>query len=199
MRQGVELLWIPLGAGSRLPVVRASGWLYETLAAARDRRPRRSIFHAALRVWLEDTWYAIEMAPAWGAGAHGPAVVVGPVGLRALGRYRAFRYQVRCRERGTIPDASSAVGGPVWLSDRPEAARRLLDAVPDTPALTWGRDDLRTGAMWNSNSLIAWLITRAGLDAATVHPPQDGRAPGWRSGVVAAQANASTGGHEQTR
>jgi hypothetical protein len=199
-RQGVELFWIPLGAGSRVPIVRWSGRAYEALAATREHRPRQALFHAALRAWVDDTWFAIEMAPAWGPGAHdGPVALVGPVGLRPLGRSRVFRYQVRCRERGVIPDLASAVGGATWLSERRDVARRLLDAVPETPAATWGRDELRLGEMWNSNSLIAWLLVKSGMDASGLAPPNDGRAPGWRSGVLAAQRNASTGGHEQTR
>jgi hypothetical protein len=41
--------------------------------------------------------------------------------------------------------------------------------------------------MWNSNSLISWLVVRAGLDDGTVRPPAGGRAPGWRAGVVVAR------------
>jgi hypothetical protein len=51
----------------------------------------------------------------------------------------------------------------------------------------WGRDESRTGEMWNSNSVIAWLIARAGLDAAAIQPPAGGRAPGWNAGLVAAR------------
>src|SRR4051812_40138012 len=43
-------------------------------------------------------------------------------------------------------------------------ARRLLELVPDVPTATWGRDELRTGQMWNSNAVVSWLIIRAGLD-----------------------------------
>jgi len=41
--------------------------------------------------------------------------------------------------------------------------------------------------MWNSNSLISWLIARSGLDAASIQPPAGGRAPGWQAGIVMAQ------------
>jgi hypothetical protein len=40
--------------------------------------------------------------------------------------------------------------------------------------------------MWNSNSIVAWLLTRSGLDAASIRPPAVGRAPGWLAGVVVA-------------
>jgi hypothetical protein len=54
------------------------------------------------------------------------------------------------------------------------------------PALVWGRDELGAGEMWNSNSMISWLIACTGLDVASIKPPAGGRAPGWNAGVVAA-------------
>jgi hypothetical protein len=45
--------------------------------------------------------------------------------------------------------------------------------------------------MWNSNSLIAWLLTRAGIDAQGLEPPTGGRAPGWRAGIDVALRHAS--------
>jgi hypothetical protein len=49
----------------------------------------------------------------------------------------------------------------------------------------WGRDELHAGEMWNSNSVIAWLIARTGLEAEAIEPPPAGRAPGWNAGLVA--------------
>jgi hypothetical protein len=49
------------------------------------------------------------------------------------------------------------------------------------------RDELRTGEMWNSNSVISWLLTRAAIDVAAVAPPAGGRAPGWAAGVAVAR------------
>jgi hypothetical protein len=66
-------------------------------------------------------------------------------------------------------------------------AQRLLELVPTVPALTRGRDELRTGEMWNSNSMIAWLIARSGIEAAAIQPPSGGRAPGWNAGLVVAR------------
>jgi hypothetical protein len=40
--------------------------------------------------------------------------------------------------------------------------------------------------MWNSNSITAWLIVSAGLDAAKVPFPARARAPGWQAGIVVA-------------
>ncbi len=44
-------------------------------------------------------------------------------------------------------------------------------AVPSVPTAVWGRDELHAGEMWNSNSLISWLIVSAGLDASGVQLP----------------------------
>jgi hypothetical protein len=55
------------------------------------------------------------------------------------------------------------------------------------PTPVWGRDELDAGEMWNSNSLISWLIARNGLDAEAIKPPVGGRAPGWDAGLVVAR------------
>jgi hypothetical protein len=54
-------------------------------------------------------------------------------------------------------------------------------------AWIWGRDELSAGEMWNSNSVTAWLVARAGLDADTILPPTGGRAPGWNAGLLVAR------------
>jgi hypothetical protein len=41
--------------------------------------------------------------------------------------------------------------------------------------------------MWNSNSVIAWVIARSGIDADPIQPPAGGRAPGWHAGLVLAR------------
>jgi hypothetical protein len=52
-----------------------------------------------------------------------------------------------------------------------------------------GRDELHAGEMWNSNSLISWLLVRSGHRAGPIRPPAGGRAPGWSAGLtVAARA-----------
>ena len=195
---GVYLYWIPLGAGS---VVRWSGAAYESLAALREHRARRQLFHAALEIHHTATRYTLEMTPAWGqpSGDRG-VVTTGPVGLRSLGTSILFRYEVRCWPNGEIPDITYAVGGAQLLTSAPGAASEVLAAVRTVPAFTWGRDVLRVGDMWNSNSVVAFVLATSGVDVDALHPPGEGRAPGWHAGIVAAgQANASTGGHEHTR
>ena len=120
------------------------------------------------------------------------AVAEGPVGARWAGRLSIFRYEVRRWRDGRIPDIEEAVGGARCLSEDAATAQRVLDLVPDVPRLVWGRDELGTGDMWNSNSVIAWLLAGAGIDAASIAPPDGGRAPGWHAGLVAARGSAPT-------
>ena len=187
----VELYWIPLGAGVGGAVVRWSGRIYEATAATLARRPRCSLYHSALVVELHGARTAIEMAPVWvGRGDRG-VVAEGPVGAHFLGRSPLFRYGVRRWLGGWIPDLAAAIGGPQQLCHDAVIAERILDLVPSFPTATWGRDELRTGEMWNSNSLVSWLLVRAELDVTGVGPPEGGRAPGWHAGLVAASRESA--------
>jgi len=183
-RASVELYWLPLGAGGHS--VRLNGKLFEAFAAWRGRRARCDLYHGALEV-VCDRRFVIEQAPAQGEGATRGVVATGPVGTRSAGRLRLFRYEIRRWPGGTIPDRDEAVGGARLLSTDPEMARRLLGLVPDVPVPTWGRDELHAGEMWNSNSVIAWLLTRCGLDVDSIVLPAHGRAPGWRAGIAVAR------------
>jgi hypothetical protein len=182
---GVDLYWIPLGAGAGGSLVRWCGRLYEALAAAAGRRPRCDLYHSALEVHLDGVTTTIEMAPVWVTQGERGVVVEGPVGLRLLGRVRMFRYEVRCWRDGSIPDVAAAAG-PVQVTDEPRLARRVVELVPDFPAVTWGRDELGAGEMWNSNSLASWLLAGAGIDLTSISPPGRGRAPGWAAGLAVA-------------
>lgn len=188
----IDLFWIPLGAGGHM--VRFNGRVFEAVTAARERRPRRALYHAALIVTADGVRYAIELAPAWeGDGASRGVVCTGPVGSRRLGRWRLFRYELRCWPGGSIPDLDYAIGGPRRLSADPAVARRVLDGVLTVPTPVWGRDELRAGEMWNSNSVIALLVAQAGIATGPLTPPRGGRAPGWDAGIVVAQRQRARG------
>ena len=181
---GLDLYWIPLGAGQHL--VRLSGALYEALLALRQRRGRRPLFHSALIATTVEGPVVIEMAEI--RDNNGPrrgVVAEGPVGVSWLRRFRLFRYEVRLWPGGIIDDLGYAVGGPVRLTDDPGLIRSVLDLVPAVPTPVWGRDEQGTGDMWNSNSLTSWLLVRSGHDVARLSPPAGGRAPGWDAGLVA--------------
>lgn len=183
----VDLFWLPLGAGDSSGLVLHSGRAYERLAARRGHRAPRDLFHSALEVGCDASRYVIEMTPEWGLPPGDRGVVQeGPVGLRALGCSRLFRYEVHRWLDGAIPDLSEAVGGAQRLSTDRGRAGRLLDLVPEFPGHTWGRDEQATGDMWNSNSLTSWLLSRSGHPTDGLVPPGDGRAPGWSAGLVVA-------------
>jgi hypothetical protein len=186
---GVDLYWLPLGAGGHS--VRLNGRIFERVVAWLERREALALYHAALCVVVPEGSFVIEQAPVWdGHGAERGVVAEGAVGSRRAARCRLFRYEVRCWRGGVIPDADEAVESPRRLTSDPDVARRLLELVHDVPTAVWGRDELAAGEMWNSNSIVAWLLARAGLAAETVNPPSHGRAPGWRAGLVVAGRRA---------
>jgi hypothetical protein len=179
----VDLYWLPLGAGGHS--VRLNGRVFEWIAARLDRRDRCDLYHSALEVRVPEGRFAIEMTPIGaGDGAERGVVADGPVGTRAAGRFPLFRYEIRRWRDGVIPDLAEAVDSPQRLTDGLDAARLLLDLVPQVPTPVWGRDELAAGEMWNSNSLTSWLIVRSRLDVDSIHIPAGGRAPGWRAGIA---------------
>jgi hypothetical protein len=187
----VDLYWIPLGAGAH--VVRLSGKLYEAITAfigpspsvrpvphrAGGRRLRRPVRHRVrahpgqpgTRTWRR------RRRPGWDEA----------------GRFRLFRYEIRRWRGGLIPDANEAVSSPVRVANDLPCAERVRDLVPSVPTPVWGRDELHTGDMWNSNSLISWLLVRAGVDTEDLQPPSGGRAPGWDAGLVVARREVGPG------
>jgi len=182
---GVELYWLPLGAGGHF--VRFNGRVYEALVARLQLRPRRDLYHAALQVRLPEGTYAIEQTPVpRGDPAARGVVAGGAVGSRWAGRLRIFRYEIRVWLGGRIPDIAEAVDSPRRLTADEREARSLIDVVAQVPTPVWGRDELGTGEMWNSNSVIAWVIASSGVDAGAIEPPAGGRAPGWRAGLAVA-------------
>jgi hypothetical protein len=183
---GVDLHWIPLGAGGRS--VRFNGIVYEAVTALIQHRPRCDIYHSALEIVLPEGLYAVEMTPVpngrpWERGV----VADGPVGIRWAGRLRLFRYEVRRWRDGVIPDLRLALSPPVRVTDDPVTTQQVFGVLPDVPRLTWGRDERRAGEMWSCNSIISWVLTSAGLDTDAIPLPSHGRAPGWDAGVSIAR------------
>jgi hypothetical protein len=190
----VELYWIPLGAGQH--VVRLSGRIFEAICAWVQRRRPCDLYHSALVVVAPDGSFVIEQTPV--PDRHGErrgVVVQGAVGSKLVGRFRLFRYEVRRWRDGVIPDIGQAVSSPVRVTQDPVQASLVLDLVPSVPALVWGRDEGHTGDLWNSNSVVSWLLAVAGLDPGQFRPPTDGRAPGWRAGVEIASRHAARPSH----
>lgn len=186
----IELCWLPLGAGGRF--VRFNGRVYESVQAYRARRPRCDLYHTALKVHVPEGRFVIETA--WpipdADGASRGVAVEGPVAEGWISRFRIFRYEVRRWKDGTIADIAEAVDTQ-RISDDTDRAHRVLDLVDAVPPLTWGRDELGLGEMWNSNSVISWLLARSGLPMEAIRPPIGGRAPGWEEGIAASRLPSS--------
>jgi membrane protease YdiL (CAAX protease family) len=186
-KASIDLYWLPLGAGGWF--VRLNGRIYEAIEGLLERRRPLDLYHSALEVRVPEGRFVIENS--WpipdGDGASRGVVVEGPVGSRRIARFRALRYEVRRWRDGVIADADEAVASPQRLSDDPRRARRLLDLVGSVPSMVWGRDEIGTGEMWNSNSVISWLLARSGLPTEEISPPAGGRAPGWEAGLVTAR------------
>jgi hypothetical protein len=182
----VSLFWLPLGAGGHC--VRFSGRIFEAAAAKFGRRPACALYHSALEVRVPEGRFVVEQTPVPRNGGTDRGVVAGgAVGSRWAGHLRIFRYELHRWRDGVIADLAEAVESPRLLTTDPACARRVLDLAPAVPALVWGRDEFGTGEMWNSNSLISWLLERSGIDTESIHPPVGGRAPGWGAGLVVAR------------
>ena len=94
---------------------------------------------------------------------------------------------MRCWPGGRIPDIAEAVASPVRTTDDPAQVAAVLDVLAQVPPLTWGRDELHAGEMWNSNSVVSWALARTGHDTDALRPPTGGRAPGWDAGLHLAE------------
>jgi hypothetical protein len=187
-RAAVDLYWLPLGAGGHF--VRLNGRIYEALAARMKRRPVCDLYHSALQIELAGDRFVIEQTPVPRLSGEEHGVVAGgAVGARSAAHLRILRYEIRLWRGGHIPDVAEAVDSPRRLSSDAPQARRVLEVVPHVPTPVWGRDELGTGEMWNSNSVIAWVIARGGIDAASIRPPTGGRAPGWQAGLAVARSH----------
>jgi hypothetical protein len=169
----VDLYWLPLGAGGQF--VRVNGRAYEALMARIERRPACALYHSALQVRVPEATFVVEQTPVPDlSGEERGVVAAGAVGSRWAGRFRIFRYEIRLWRNGHIPDVAEAVESPRRLSNDEHRARQVLDLVAKVPTPVWGRDELGTGEMWNSNSVIAWVIASSGIDAESIRPPAGG-------------------------
>jgi hypothetical protein len=185
----VDLFWLPLGAGGHS--VRLNGRVYEGLAALRQRRRAHDLYHSALEVNIPEGSFVIEMTPVRRRQPGRRIMAGGAVGAAWAGRWRILRYEVCCWQDGVIPDVDEAVESPHTLADDESRARRMLELLPSLPTPVWGRDELRTGEMWNSNSVTAWLLAASGV-AQRVDPPAGGSAPGWSAGLTVARRATAT-------
>lgn len=182
----VDLYWLPVAAGTMSRLRMWSLALWEAIEAARARRPRATLYHAALKVGVHgNTTYTLELTPAFAGDAVIPAMS-GPVGLPGADRFRMFRYEMRCLQAEVLPDEEWAVATLRVAADC-ASARRVLDLAPAVPDHTWGLRTRGTSEMWTSDSAISWLLAAAGINASGIPLPPGGRAPGWSAGLDVAR------------
>lgn len=181
----VELWWIPVGADTHVQA--ASLACYEWLAAFTGGRPRQTLVHAGLTGALDGRPFALEVAPAFQFPASNDELS-GPVGASWAGRWRLFRYRVHTGwdTEAHLPDEARAVAPPVRLDGRGATVGRVLALSQQSPCYVWGRRRPGHPEMWTSNSTVAWTLTKAGIDTATLAVPDGCRAPGWASGLAEA-------------
>lgn len=186
----LDLFWIPLGAGDH--VVQTSGRIYESLLARLQHRSPSDLYHSALVAHVPEGRVVVEMTPVPSGSQDRGVVAEGAVGSQLLGRLRVFRYEIRRWRDGVIPDLRFAVASPVRLTSDSREVRDAMAWVERVPTPVWGRDQFAAGEMWNSNSVVSWVLERANLLERAGRPPLHGRAPGWDAGVVVAKRHAPT-------
>jgi hypothetical protein len=188
----VDLYWIPLGAGAH--VVRISGKLFEAASALVDRRSRFDLYHSALVITLPEGRFVIEQAPVPDRyGERRGVVAQGPVGMRWLGRFRVFRYEIRCWRDGQIPDIDQAVGSPVRLTDDVEVAQGILDLLPSIPPPCGAVTSSRRARCGTRTRLSPgpWRAPEPMLRRST-HRPTAERLDGMRASRSARQVSTTT-------
>jgi hypothetical protein len=141
-RAGIDLFWLPLGAGGHS--VRLNGIVFEAVSARLQRRPRYDVYHAALEVQVPVTRYVIEMTPIRSIDAIGREVVaIGAVGARWTGRFRTFRYEVLRWRDGVVPDVAEAVDSPRHLTDDLAIGQVSRSNAPVKSWRPWNRSTFR--------------------------------------------------------
>lgn len=186
----VDLYWLPVaaGTGSRLRMWSLAAW--EAFEALRARRPRARLCHSALKVRTANgEMHTVELTPVF-RGEMPPLSMTGPVGFRGANRFRLLRYQVRCVRAARLPDEEWTLGSAVRLSGDCATASDVLALAAAIPKHIWGLRARGTSEMWTSDSAIAWMLERAGIDTAAIPFPSASRAPGWIAGVEVARWNA---------
>jgi hypothetical protein len=145
---------------------------------------RRDLYHSVDEVRSRSGRFVIEMGPAVDDALSSRGVVArGAVGASWAAALRPFRYEIRCWGGGISAFAYAVESR--RLTENGDVAEHIPGIVRGVPTPLWGRDQLRAGEMWTCNSVISWLIARAGLDPDDSNrPPHGGRAPGWQAGSV---------------
>ncbi len=143
MCAGIDLYWIPLGAGGHF--VRLNGKVYEAVQALVQRRARRNLYHSALVVSVSEGSYVIECA--WVSSTDSDkrgVVAAGPVWNNWAGRLRPLSV-TRCAVGWAAPSPMSRRR---WRARNDSlatraTARRLIELSPQVPTPAMGPGSMR--------------------------------------------------------
>ena len=184
----VDLYWLPLGAGGHS--VRLNGKIFEAVVAGLERRSRRDLYHSALIVGVPEGRFAIERRPCGAATAERGVVSGGAVGSCWAGPLPDLPLRAAPLAKRVIPDVAEAVESPQRLTTDARSRSASSTSCRRCRHPCGAVTNCGAGEMWNSNSVISWLIARCGLEVEPISPPVGGRAPGWRAGIVVARRQA---------
>ena len=143
--------------------MRLNGRIFEAVGRGLEQRDRVRPLPLRMVVRVPEGEFVIEQAPVGTErelAASSPKAPVGSRWARAdsdlpLRDPPLARWRDPGRRRGGRQPAAADRGFPL----RAGRAR----SCANVPMPVWGRDELGTGEMWNSNSVVAWLIARSGL------------------------------------
>jgi hypothetical protein len=77
-RAGIDLYWLPLGAGGNF--VPLNGRIYEAISARFHRRAACDLYHSGLEVVVPEGRYVVEQTPACAHPDERGVVGIGPIG-----------------------------------------------------------------------------------------------------------------------
>ena len=188
----VDLYWLPLGAGGHS--VRYNGRVFESVVARLEKRPVRDLYHSALVVRVPDGEFVIEQAPAFhGDGGLRGVVAEGAVGSRRPRQATPLSLRDQMLAWRRHPGRERGRREPRRLTNDPASRSASSTSFADvpTPGLGTRRARCRRDVELELGDLLADRAQRHRTSMACIRQ-HDGRAPGWRAGVVVARRQTTS-------
>ena len=154
-----------------------------------DNPDDKTIYHCAIKVQFPENGrcpsHVIELTESLDDQAERDRV--GEVAQHGI--FGPWSYAIRVFRNGSIEDETNIKETTVLSTDC-DTARNIVQLARDVPLLDYGEKiGTKTGAAdrWSSNSVVSWILQKAGLDPANIDPPSGGIAPGWDAGITQAK------------
>lgn len=177
----VKLIWVPVVGGASVDDI------LEFIAKFYiDNPDGKTLFHSALEIQLpeggECNRYIIELTESVSDKAE--SAKVGETVQHNI--FGPFGYTIRLYRNGQEEDHERSKPR-ILLTNDCGIASNIVAFVKaqEIPDLDYGKKiGTRSGAAdrWTSNSVVAWLLQRTGLNPGGIFPPDGGIAPGWDAG-----------------